>query len=520
MNAPPDRPASQRTVDLLRRTRWLGWAAVLAVYALSWNGVWRAGDDSGAAMVLARHVGQGHGWAHPDGLHGELSPGFVAASAVMFWVFPENDLTAVAGVTALSFALGLLGLVLAYRLVRLREGPGLAMGVVLTLAATELWHQHALAALPDVWFACSAMAALLGYERWRRVGKPGGRAPGPLLLLIIGVVGMLATRSVGVVFVAALVLTELVRAARAGRRRPVWIGAMAACALLAVGHAMLVAPAPPWTLHVDQRLVIDKLTKHLPQTLDQVARHNVPHLLIEAAPEAVFGMDLGHAGALGGLAAVGLGLSLFRFRLLWGVWFALLLVQWVVLLPTDRYLLPVLPLLVLAWWRACIDANRFVSAKLAGRSVHLRRASGVGFVLLLMLLYVPNALRTVRTVGVQRSPAFYERYRDGKYLPWIEVSAWLREHTGESESAVTPDDAPHGAVALWSDRRAGSTAWPGLQGVASHLIEARPEPDGPTVRLHGWRRGAWVFTTEAVDRKARPVVVRRAVWASPKADRP
>ncbi|MEM6751036.1 MAG: hypothetical protein AAF612_11250, partial [Planctomycetota bacterium] len=434
-------------------------------------------------------------------------PGLVAVGAGMFRLWPGDALAVAAGIAAVSWMQALAGIVAVYRLIRLREGPGLAAGVAFTLAAADLWHQHALEALPDAWFACGAALALWGYERYAQ--RLEGRRWVTAVLLVAGVVLMISTRSVGLVFVAALGIAEGARAARAKRWKALAVGAGASVVGLVVAHGVLVAPAAPWTLHPDVALAAGKLTTHLPATAGQAWSENLPHLLWEAAPEALFGMDPGHAGPLAGGVAVVLGVALLRLRLLWGVWFCLLLVQWVVFVPTDRYVLPVLPVLVYAYWKACIGANRWVARRIAGWSMHVRRASGVGFVALLGLLYAPNALRVVRTVGVQHAEPFYERYRDGKYVPWLEASGWLQENAADGAAVVTPDEAPYAELAVWSGLRVGSSKWTG-EGRRGLLVEAKPLAERGAVSLHGWRRGELLYETEAVDRKGRTVRVRRS----------
>ena len=62
---------------------------------------------------------------------------------------------------------------------------------------------------------------------------------------------------------------------------------------------------------------------------------------------SVFGIDLlPGLNSVAALVLVGLGVALVRHRVLWGLWVAVTIVMMVLVVQVDRYLLPILPLLV------------------------------------------------------------------------------------------------------------------------------------------------------------------------------
>jgi len=120
------------------------------------------------------------------------------------------------------------------------------------------------------------------------------------------------------------------------------------------------------------------------------------------------------------LAGVGLlyaaGILLLRRRLLWGLLVGFFLLQWLLFLPDVRYFLPILPLLIYAWWRAA----RWTLAVVPGRA-------GASVAIVMIGLWVAmNAGRTVGVVIDQRRVPFTEHHENGRYAGIEEPGFFLK----------------------------------------------------------------------------------------------
>jgi hypothetical protein len=87
--------------------------------------------------------------------------------------------------------------------------------------------------------------------------------------------------------------------------------------------------------------------------------------------------------------------------------------------PLDRYLLPIIPLLVFAWWQFMVWLNHRLPAKWGN----------IAFATLLVIGACTNLARLGEIVVEQRRIPFLAHYREGRYVSMVEVGRLLRNHT-------------------------------------------------------------------------------------------
>ena len=143
-----------------------------------------------------------------------------------------------------------------------------------------------------------------------------------------------------------------------------------------------------------------------------------------------------------GLIVVGLGVSLSWRRALWGVWFALLVATVLVTQEAlDRYFLPVLPLLVLAWWQMLVAVNRALP----------RRWGNLAFLAVAGFGLFANASKVVGIVGQQRATPFLARYDRGRYAAVPALAAVAQRRMGDGDLLLV--SRPYGRVLAFLTRR-------------------------------------------------------------------
>src|SRR5690606_25291005 len=113
-------------------------------------------------------------------------------------------------------------------------------------------------------------------------------------------------------------------------------------------------------------------------------------------------------------------------RRVWGLFVIGTLLMVLIALPAPRYMLPVLPLLALAWFGAMVQINRRLG----------RPWGNVVFVIMLAVWVVPNFLKITKLVAEQRSSAFAEKYGDATAHRTLRSLAASIEREVEPEAYV------------------------------------------------------------------------------------
>lgn len=405
-----------------RRRSWL-WLVIALVYAAGFNGLWRVGPDSAVHLSIARSLAAGEGFHHPTGLQDTVNPGLAYLTAAMFKLFGTDRFIAIDTVMLLCSAAVL---VLTFWIVRLRFDRPTAVLVVCMLAANETFYRYGYQVLTDMPFMLGLMLMLLGNELLHRQGTRLWRGAA---LIVLSVLVMVVFRSVALTVLAAGALMAVYRMTR----EPGWIRYAVVATVAGVVLITMRLVIGGGSLLRDEGSVLGLVTESsLMDSLRRVFVENGPTLLTEHLPEAMFAVDFGSiVGVPLGVIIVVIGLALFRARPLWGLLVAAFLVQWLVFVTTKRYVLVLLPLLAIGWWRIGLWTQCRVKPT-AGRWV----LAG-----LLVLWFGPNLVRVGAFIVEQRSQPFLAQYDDGRYAALKQVAEKLAA-IAEDGDIIIGDQAP------------------------------------------------------------------------------
>lgn len=412
--------------------RWRGgcFAAVGLLYLAGLNGHWRITSDSAVYVQQARDWAAGSEptpWLMQIGSTPPGLPWLIATVGTN-----GNELPGLAQALTMLLLAGLV-LVLTYRLFIEHADRPTAVLMVVLLAGNRLFYEMSFNLLTELPFAVGLVLLLWGHER--RLKRKDGLWLS-LVMMGVGVAWMAAFRSVAAVVVAGYVLAEIIRVvARKDQRR---LGLTIIGLAVAVAAAMWFASS---AVRDDARIFGAVLQAKTSGGWGEVFR-GFRGLMLHALPEAVFGQDvpwyLAWPLSFGVLAA---GLLLVRARLLWGVLFGVMLLQWLVFLSDARYMLPFLPVVLYGGWRLVVGV--------LGRWAEPWRRVGFGVVVL--AVGGANVAGVVDVLLEQRSSDFYAAYQRGKYEPVLEMAALIQRETPEDAALVV---TPRFAVELvvWSRR--------------------------------------------------------------------
>ena len=353
------RPAADRLLALADRYRWWLYGVTLLFYAAAFNGQWRVQPDAALYLSIGRNLAEGHGYTYLGQTNRLALPGWPLMIAAVFKVFGTGSLVPVHAVLLLVAA-GTLAAT--YRLVRLRAGRPTAVVVTFGTGLTKSFFVYALELWTDLPFAMAAMAVLAGYEGVFG-GPPERRSRWYDWALLVGGLGTaLAVRPTGWPLLLAVVLSLAFDAAR-GRLR--W-GTLVAVAAVGVTVAAACVALDPRRGGGEafggtyEQYLLHRLAGG-GTAFDRPFAAKVYGLFTRAASDVLFQVRFGDAAnsVLSGVVLL-LGFGLFRARVPWGLWFTLLLTTVLLLVQEtlDRYFLPVLPLLVYAWWSSLAWADR------------------------------------------------------------------------------------------------------------------------------------------------------------------
>ena len=455
-----------------------GWAwAVLAVFLLA-HGIlsWLSrspgiatGQDDVEYITLSHSIRQG-GYADLMRIdapaHAQYPPGYPALLA-MWGALAGDDYDRL---LVLSLAFSLAALLLLFIAIRKRWGHGIALGTVAVLAFNPHWNAIAGSIRSEMPYVLLTVAALLlaaeEQSRWRtRAGA------------IAAAIGAALTRSVGITVIVAVGLYWIFE------RR--WRTA----AWLALAAALTVGPWMLWTaIAPEQRIgssyvaeirAIDgdtPWTRPLPTRILAHARWylttGIPHNL--AAP-SIAGTPVDNVIVVAIIlvsALVG-AWSLFRLwraAAMYVLVYAGLLMVW--LWSTERFVIPVLPFIVLAMLLGACRAGR----------IHSMQSGGYAVAALALLLATNGAAQSVLQVREQHE------CRTGGGLPpgclageqvhYFEAIAWIDDNLPADAVFLT---AKNGALYWYTDRKSVSYAGALAQDSASFL---------PWIRDQG---GDWIL---------------------------
>ena len=178
-----------------------------------------------------------------------------------------------------------------------------------------------------------------------------------------------------------------------------------------------------------EQYAFHQLTDRLPHVLRVNAVNNLYDLLVITAPRAVFGMDLllDPANVVFACIVLAAGVALIRKRLFWGLWIIITLLTLILLLSVYRYMLQILPLLILGWWNLL-------------RSINLRfprRLGNVVFALLLSLGAL-NGGQVIAFIVHQCARPFLADYQKGIYPPYVQMAHEIPNYTTDRDLILCP----------------------------------------------------------------------------------
>ncbi len=404
------------------RRRWWIFAVCALVLFAGFNGKFRIEPDSALYLSLGRNLALDQGYTYHGLPHRLAYPGLPWVHALLFNVFGEGTLLP-QHVLMLLTALATLALV--YRLFLLHADRPTAVVMVAGLTAVKSFYRYSFELRNDLPFALGTTAFLCGWEALaQRQRRPIRFYDIGLLVLGLGLATVMRPAIWSLLL--ALAAVGFIHAVRNRRLR--WRAVLLVVTL----------PLVYWLfLRIDPRgsnqsageyeqFVLHSFSTDLPATMHRVFTDHLPKLLFSAVSDAMFQTTLGPANAVFSLLVIATGVMLVRERLLWGVWIAVTFLMMLLILPLDRIALPILPLLVFAWWRFIVwISDRMPTIKLKRGVLFGLLAIGIG----------NNASRIGGYILVQHARDFYAVFDRGVHQPMIAVAKALGANT-EPNSAV------------------------------------------------------------------------------------
>ncbi len=401
--------------------------SILVAYLLGFNGQWRMQPDSGLYLILGRSLATGNGYTYHGIRHETVYPGLPLALAALDRLFPNHLIVAA---DALMLACALAALALTYRLILLAYDRPTAIVITVGVAFTHEFFRYSFEILTDMPFLAGVMAVLAGHEAI--FGSPARRGRWwDWTILIVGLVVVVSTRPtmIGLLaaWILALIFCAIVRRNWRAAAVPVILCLITVAFFLLFDPRRLPGHGPAGMY---EQYAFHQLTHDLPNELQTTALTNLRDLFKGIAARAVFGMDLDFKFLdviFGGLAFAA-GIALIRRHLFWGLWVIITLLTLILLISDYRYILEILPLLVIGWWNLLRAIN-----------LRLPRYLGNGvFTILLTLGTVLNIGQVVAFILHQHRHSFLADYEDGQYLPYAQIAKQIPQFTNSQDVILCP----------------------------------------------------------------------------------
>ncbi len=497
--------------DTYRHWLMLG---VLAIYLLGFNGQWRVERDSAFYLSIGRNLAEGRGYTYQGQAEHLAFPGLPLFFATTFKLAPRR---AVQVDLALMLLMGFATLALVYRLFLLHAGRPTAVMVTFGVAITRLFYRYNFELLSDLPFLMGVMAFLVGYEssivrrKSQRTDAEDTTRAGnwPVFdgfLMVAGLIVAVAMRPAMWALLLAIGLTTLWSLLRpkSGRSSP---GFHLMLVLLAVGAGALflsldLRHGEAGSLPDYEDFLVEQKLFHPWQTTRQMLTQNVPDLCEATLAKGFFGCRIGPGlNTLAALLVVGLSFWLLAHNRLWGIWALLTLGLMLFFKPVDRYLLPVLPLLVYAWWRFLLWMHGRLPLTWGNRIFAVLLIGGSG----------TNLARLGEIIVFEQRPVpFLAHYHDGRYVSLYAVGKlvnrqtrpddWIlvAPHVGRPMTFVSHRDGIRLAAPTLSEPPAGARMFALIGPSWLEAEEVKDQPDSTVpewVSEHGYTIGPQVGPT-------------------------
>jgi hypothetical protein len=422
--------------ETLDRRRWFVFAGIAVVYLLGFNGQWLVEPDGGLYLSLARNLALGRGYTYGGIRHHTVYPGFPVALAGLYRAFPSHVVLA-ADIFILLCAAASLALV--YRLILLAYDRPTAVLVTLGVGLSHEFFQYSFEILTDMPFLMGVMALLAGHEAL--FGPRAKPRWWDWTLLVGGVIVATTTRPTMIGLLAAWIVALLYVAVI---QRNWKTGAAIGLCAAVVGAFVIFDPrraAGHGIAGGYEEYAITELSQA--RVLWFNARENIQALLDPILAKTAFGMRLWPAwvSALSGVAVAIAAVALITKRVLWGLWVILTLLTVILFVSNDRYLLSILPLIVLGWWNVIRGINQRVAGRLGNVLAGALLFAGMG----------PNIAQVIGVIYHQRAVPFLAEYKGGKYEPFARIASDVARQTGPGDLILCPPKSAR-MIAFLTDR--------------------------------------------------------------------
>jgi hypothetical protein len=452
---PPGDPAARVLGWVERHRRWL-FAVIVVLYLAGFTGRWRINPDSAIYMALGRSLAEGGGYVQNGEHHTRYEPGLPVVIAASYRLFGEDRYTPI---LLFVLACSLTSLALTYRLMLRHAGRPTAALVTVGFGICETCVRYGFQVVTDTPFLVGVLVYLLAYERLvapRASDRPKSRAIAwvaiPLATLFLAAFRPTALTFVGAVGVACA--WHLYRGP--SRARHVVIGLLTVAAFLSFRTIDPRRSTAGAEVKREQRLKA-LLTEQRSYFVPRIARE-AHDFVEEVLPKAVFATEfapgLDTAISLGVMASV---IPLLRRRVLWAAWCAATFAQCMVWLPRERYLLPILPLVLYGMWLGTVWLSRrprlSSSAAVSKAVVAVPLAAFVGC----------NLALDVHLLVQQRGGAGVARAGDAdlESAPTLEMARQIASTIEKNDTGSLLYATDHDELSYFSRRRVDGTPWSG-----------------------------------------------------------
>jgi hypothetical protein len=443
-------PAARVLAWFDRNRRWL-FVGIVVLYLAAFNGRWRVSPDSSLYMSLGRNLAEGAGYTYQGEHHRWFEPGLPRVIALSYRLFGEDRY---APILAFILACSLASLMLTYALMKRHAGRPTAVLVVVALAVCETYLRYGFQVVTDTPFLFAVLLYLYGYELLvgnNFSGNDARRAKVVGWLIIpAATLMMVSFRPTTLTFVGAVGVACAWHVMRGPKRwRHVAIGLLTLAAFYSFRFV------DPRRGHAGESVVREQRLKTLMTTQRAYAvRHvfhdSIPDFFDKVFPQAVFATDVapGVDTAIS-VALIAAGVSLLRRRVLWGMWCGATFFQCMTWLPRERYLLPILPLLLYGMWRGAVW--------LSSRPKLSPRASRIVLAVLMIVYFVPNLLLEGHFLIQQRYAGIdSSRNGDPDDMPVVNMGREIAQHVGDRDIVLATD---HRELSYFSRRKVMASPW-------------------------------------------------------------
>jgi hypothetical protein len=438
-----DRSPLPWLIRQITRFQSLCFVLIGLLYIAAFNGQWRIGLDSANYRGLGASLAAGHGFRFGDWAGSVVYRGLPLVLAAVQLLAGNAAWPAV----CIVLACGLGALIFIYKLIRLHEPAWVAGCITCGVGINSIYLQYCHELMTDVPFILGMFVALFGYDLLLKAIDAGDRRQVLRAVLVCGI-GLVVAGSMRPTFwilAAALGISVCVELARRGHpgRGIALAAVMGVTVLLLFINARIYLHTHVLTLiwqDTSEPLPVqlqahhalggyeNEFIGHLEDDSDLiVARARA--MLYDDLPKSFFGVRMGYFGAGLSLAVLLLAiLGLGRRHLPWALITLLTVAVTLVWSTQARYYTAVLPFLLLGWLKGLLwIANRL--------PVSLRHWP---IMLGLLLPTTTNLVMDARFIREQRAVSFLATYKEGKYVPLINLSEIIARRVPPGQTVIGP----------------------------------------------------------------------------------